>query len=691
MTVTTRPPVHARAGGGPRSGPSRSNAGRRPRQPALRSQPPQRPRPPRRTIGRRAHEPSTDRRVRSIAIPLGLFAALVIGMLVKIQIVGPERYVERGERQRMTSVPLLGLRGSILDRNGEALALSVLSKAISANPRMVADPRAAAKAVAPILGLSIDQLETDLSRPDTGFVYLARGVDPDLAARVAQVIDADKLQGISITDEEQRVDPGDDLAQSLIGQVKKGSVNEPLFGLEKLLDPQLRGSTGEKLVEIGHTGDRSTIVGTERVVTEPKSGSNVTLTLDRPLQYWAEKVLGDQLTAIGAKSGSVIVGRPQTGEILAMASMVNQDGTAVSSQLNLATRAYEPGSVMKLITASGAFEDGIVQPDTKFSVADSIRLYDKKISDSHHHPVELMSVDDIIAQSSNVGTIKIAQLLTQDRILHYLDAFGFGQMTDLGLPKEQAGEFRRTWSGTDIGSIPIGQSILVTPVQMWSAYNAIANDGVYVAPRLVTDIVDAQGHHQTPDVPAPRRVVSSSTAQKVNGALRQVIEEGTGKALQIPGYTIAAKTGTAYKPFDGGGYTRNGEHQYDASFVGFFPATNPQLSIMVMVDQPPKGLHLGSVAAGPVFDQLARLAMKRFGIPGDVVVEGEGSGKARAQAARPAAPEVTVPTVTDPVVPPVLGPADGVAPDPAAAAALVQGVTPPSTEPDDPLTTAPHA
>jgi len=661
MTVTTRPPTHARSD--------------------------RRARP---NIDRRPHEPSTHRRVWTVVVPLALFAVIVIGMLVKIQIVGSGRYVERGERQRMTSVPLLGLRGSILDRNGEALALSVLSKAISANPRVVSDPRVAAEAVAPILGLSIDALETDLSRPDTGFVYLARGVDPDLAARVAQAIDAHGLQGISITDEEQRVDPGDDLAQSLIGQVRKGSVNEPLFGLEKLLDPQLRGSTGEKLVEIGHTGDRSTIVGTERVVTEPKAGSNVTLTLDRPLQYWAEKVLGDQLTAIGARQGSVIVGRPQTGEILAMASMVNDGGTAVSSQLNLATRAYEPGSVMKLVTASGAFEDGIVQPETRFSVADSIRLYDKKISDSHHHPVELMTVNDIIAQSSNVGTIKIAQMLKQDRILHYLDAFGFGQMTDLGLPKEQAGQFRRQWSGTDIGSIPIGQSVTVTPVQMWSAYNVIANDGVYVAPKLVTDIVDAQGHHQTPDVPAPRRVVSAATAQKVNGALREVIEEGTGKALKIPGYTIAAKTGTAYKPIPGHGYTRDGGHVYDASFVGFFPATNPQLSIMVMVDEPPKGLHLGSVAAGPVFDQLARLAMKRFGIPGDVVVEGEGTGALRAQAARPAEPEVTVPTVTDPAIPPVVAPADGVAPDPAAAAALTAGVTPPSTAPADPAAAAPE-
>lgn len=613
----------------------------------------------------------------AIAIPLVAFALAAVTMLVKLQVTDPDRYRAEGENQRTADITMLGLRGSILDRNGEALALSVAAKAIAADPRHVDDPRRAAVAIAPILGLSIDALEQDLGRPDTGFVFLARGVDPDLAARVKAIVDDEGLAGISIIDEEQRVDPGDGLARSVIGQPASDADASSGFGLEKLLDSHLRGTAGRRKVEFGHTGDRSVIVGTDEVLTEPRRGADVTLTLDRPLQFFAEKLLGEQLVSLGAKAGTVVLGRPQTGEILGMASMYTEDGQAFQSQLNLATRSYEPGSVMKMVTAAGAFEDGLVQPETTFTVADSIRLYDKTIRDSHSHKVKTMTVNHIISESSNVGTIQIAQKLGKERILHYLDAFGFGSMTNLGLPKEQSGVVRTDWSGTDIGSIPIGQSITVTPLQMWAAYNVIANDGVYVAPRLITDIVDPDGHHLTPDTPAARRVISSSSAQKVNGALREVVEEGTGKELKIPGYTIAAKTGTAYKPLPGGGYIRNGERSYASSFVGFFPATNPQLSIMVMIDEPPLGRQFGAVAAGPVFDRLARLAMKRFGIPGDVAVDGEGRGPARANAAPPLEP-APEPLVTDVPSDPA-GP-DGVAPDPAAAQAMTAGSVPPPTE-----------
>lgn len=542
---------------------------------------------------------------------------LLVAVLVKVQVVDASRYVEHGLAQRTVATPVPGLRGSILDRNGDPLAVSLALKSLVADPREITQPDVVAQALAPVLGIGVEALSADLSRPDTGFVYLARHVDPEVADRALAAVPASQRLGVFTNEEIRRVNAADNLALSVVGRVESGS-DAPLFGIEKRYDRVLSGVNGEITRE--RASDGSTIAGSERTLKDASPGRDVQLTIDKAMQYSAETVLAQQVMAVGASGGTVVVGRPGTGEILAMSNITVVDGEARPSRLNIATRAYEPGSVMKLVTAAGVFEEGLHNPESVIgAVADKITLYDRTIRDHDGHPTKDMTVSQIIANSSNVGTIRLAQELGKDRIIRYLHDFGFGKMTTLGLPKEQDGIVKTDWNGTDIGSIPIGQTMTATPLQIWAAYNVIANRGIYVAPRLVSDVIDPTGRHDVPTPSAPRRVVSEATAQKVTRALQDVIDEGTGKDFAIEGYNIAAKTGTAYEPVPGGGYGSGANRHYAATFTGFFPASDPQISITVMIDKPVYPNHFGSVAAGPVFDALAREAVRRFGIAGDAV------------------------------------------------------------------------
>lgn len=582
------------------------------------------PRPP---TARELRQASPQRRSAWLLILSALCVVILIAMLARLQLVVPHRYVVKGVGQRQVRDELLGLRGSIVDRHGESLAMSLPAVAVVADPRYVKNAESEATKLAGVLGVGAAQIRAALERPDTGFAYVARQLDPETGAQVRAL----GLPGVHVVDETRRVNAADDLAMSVVGRMD-GFGEQPLFGLERSLDRLLRGTNGMKVYERGSDG--ATIVGSERIEKAPDGGSDVSLTIDRSLQYVAESALEEQVARTGAAGGTAIIGRPSTGEILAMASVMTANGEARPAKLNLAVRTYEPGSVMKIVTASAGFETGAVTLDQTLTVPPSIKVADKVVHDSHRHPTELMTVERILAESSNVGTIKIAQLVGRQTILDTLDRFGFGKMTNLGLYREQSGQFRRKWYGSDIGSIPIGQSITATPLQIWSAYNTIANGGMYVAPRLVNKWTDAAGRSGHPQVPASRRVVSESTARSVTQALEKVVEEGTGKEWSIPGYSIAAKTGTAYEPVGGGvkGYGSPGNRHYAASFAGFFPASNPQLSIIVMIDDPAYGLHFGSEAAGPVFDRLAKEGMRRYGIAGDLA-EPTRTGPMRAQPA----------------------------------------------------------
>jgi cell division protein FtsI (penicillin-binding protein 3) len=534
----------------------------------------------------------------------------VVGKLVHVQVIEPDRFVEVGQTQRLRTVRLDADRGRILDREGHDLALSVLRPSVFADPSQIEDPLASARALAPVLGMDVADLAEILDR-DSRFAYLSRRIDDDLAAKVVEL----GLPGIHLLEEPARFTPSEELARSIIGRVAPDQTGST--GIESLYDDVLTGTPGEMTYERARDGGTIAAAGQTRVA--PRSGSDVVLTLDRSLQYETERVLSAEVDALGAKGGTVIISQPESGEILALANITrNTDDEIITAGANRAViDVFEPGSVNKVITIAAALEEGLVEPDTELVVPDSLQVSDHRFSDDHDHPAAPMTVTEILAQSSNVGTIMLAKELGKDRIDRYLRSFGFGTRTALGFENESPGLLLPTesWSGTSIGSIPIGQGIAVTAMQMLDAYNVLANDGLHVPPRLVAATVDADGTRTPVDQDEPRRVVSAETAQQVRSMLVEVVDSGTGQRAQVPGYSVGGKTGTARKPQDTGTYRdAAGNYHYVAAFTGMVPAEDPELSIIVVIDEPTATIYGGSAAA-PVFADLAKFALNRFRIP----------------------------------------------------------------------------
>ncbi|MGH9265121.1 MAG: peptidoglycan D,D-transpeptidase FtsI family protein, partial [Acidimicrobiales bacterium] len=472
-----------------------------------------------------------------------------------------------------------------------------------------------------------DQLESK----DTSFVYLARKVEDGVAEAVAGL----ELAGVQLLEEPMRIVPSDTLAGPVLGQV--GVDDEGLSGLELQYEEALSGTAGELLVERDAGGND--IAAGLRELTPSVRGDNLVLTLDRAMQYETERLLAESIVSSKAKGGIAVVMDPMTGEILAMANLVvEKPGTApVPPADNMAvTRVFEPGSTNKVVTISAALEEGVVNTSTRMNVADTLPVADVVFHDSEPHPLMWWATADILAHSSNVGTIQIAQRLGKKEIDRYLRAFGLADATELDFPGESGGLLPDPdeWSGTSMGSIPIGQGVAVTTVQMLSAYNTIANRGTYVAPSLVKGTVDATGKMTPSQVPATSRVVSEATAGEVSRMLTKAVEIGTGTAAQIEGYTVAGKTGTARKPSETkAGYSDN----YMASFVGFFPAEAPRLSAIVVLDEPTP--YYGGVVAAPVFAALGSFGIRHFGIPSSTA-----PARATAAAAGPATTLGTSPT-----------------------------------------------
>ncbi len=545
-----------------------------------------------------------------MAFALGtmLFGFLLLaGRLVMIQGVAADRYVNVGETQRVRSVDLPAERGAIFDRNGHDLALTVRQSTITADPRNVRDPLATATALAPVLGESTSELQTRLTR-ESSFVYLARKVDDDVAKQVKQL----QLSGIDVIDEPERFLPARALAAPLLGRV--GVDNEGLSGLESQFEKRLAGRPGKMILE--QDPDGRAIPGGLRQLRPSARGDDLVLTIDRSLQYETERALAGQITTAKAKGGMAIVMETRTGEVLALANLAAdaKRGPPRPADKNMAlTNVYEPGSVNKMITISGALEEGLIRPHDELSVPSAIKVSDHVFKEHDPHPVEKWSITEVMANSSNVGSIMIGQRLGKDRIDRYLRAYGFGEKTGLGFPGESSGILLDPdkWSGTSIGTIPIGQGVAVTAMQMLSAYNTVANGGEYVAPKLVKATVGTDGRsHPTPD-PDRHRVISARTSQQVTAMLSEVVRVGTGKLAAIDGYTVAGKTGTARKPLEGAkGYQAGA---YVSSFAGFVPAERPELSAVVILDEPTP--IFGGVVAAPVFGAVTRYGLRHFRIP----------------------------------------------------------------------------
>ena len=541
-----------------------------------------------------------------------LLFLVVVGRLAQLQLINGQKYAAFGASQRVRPVVLPAERGSVFDREGADLALSEPQHTVWADPRLVSDPQREADALAPLLGIDRNVLLRALTTPEKAFVYLARQVDDATTQKVKDL----KLDGISFLAESKRFNPSGELARSVLGSVNLDNAGRA--GLEQQYDGTLTGTAGELVLEQDPNG--RTIAEGEHHLTPAQPGDDLVLTIDTAMQFEVERALSDQIIKMGAKGGIAIVSDPKTGEILAMATMdrPEDNGPPVASSNNKAvTAAFEPGSASKVITMASALEEHVVQPDSTLVVPDHLKVADGVFSDHDPHPTETMSLTDILANSSNIGTIMLGQKLGAEKIDEYQRKFGFGSSTALNFPNESQGLMLNlpNWSGTSIGTIPIGQGVAVTALQMLQAYNVIANGGMYVDPKLVLATVGKDGTRSATPPSASRRVVSTQTAAQVRDMMEQVVIAGTGKEAAIDGYTVAGKTGTARKPQPSGGYQdAAGNYHYMATFAGFVPAEDPKLSAIVVLDEPTATIF-ASGASAPVFSRIASYALRRFHIP----------------------------------------------------------------------------
>jgi cell division protein FtsI (penicillin-binding protein 3) len=536
-----------------------------------------------------------------------LFALLAL-RLVAVQALSGDHYSKISDSQLATTVQVPAQRGGIFDRNGAVLAVSVPTSNVVADPFLISAPGREAAQLSPILGLPVPQLQSDLSE-HSGFVYVARDVSQSVSTKVTSL----DLAGIDLLPSSERVDPAGQLASPLVGTV--GTNGDGQGGLEYQYNSLLSGHSGALDEQVSPSG--VVLPGTARQVSRAKPGTGIELTIDEPLQYATEQSLSTAISDYHAKSGIAVVMNSHTGEILAMANLVAgpQAGQVTQAPQNLAlTNVYEPGSVFKVVTFSAALNDGIITPQTTLEIPSSLNIDGWTFHDAESHPAEQLTATQVLAQSSNLGTIEIAQALGESRLAQQITALGFGKTTGLNYPGESPGLVKpdpSTWSGSDIGSTPIGQDDAVTAQQVLDMINTVATGGVFVPPRLVRGTVSSDGTVQATRAPASHRVLSTQVASEMTTMMEQVVQDGTAVSAGVPGYSVAGKTGTAQIPDPvHGGYIPGA---YMATFAGFAPAQDPALSAIVVLEQP--NPIFGGVVAAPVFSQVMQYALHRYGIP----------------------------------------------------------------------------
>jgi cell division protein FtsI/penicillin-binding protein 2 len=546
---------------------------------------------------------------RRIRLLLAVLVFAFAGMFLRafwLQGVRAQDLGRLAEGQHRTTVVDPGGRGTIYDRNGVQLAIGRQATTVYANPRQIEDPREVALAVGKALRIDSEQVYLRLADRSRGFVYLARKAD----AKRAKLLEQQQIVGLGFLPEEQRVYPQGRVAAQVLGYA--GTDNRGLAGLELALDRIIRGRPGSETVIRDPSGRAIDVLSS----TAAEEGRDVRLTLDHTLQANAEAVLRSTVRKWQARSASAVLLDPHTGGILAMAVERGYDANRFPEvprdlQRNrTVTDTYEPGSTFKVVTVSAALSERLVNPQTAFTLPYEVKVADRVIHDAHDRGTERMTVDEIISRSSNVGTITLARLLGARRLSEWIERFGFGRPTGIEFPAESRGIVPplERWSGSTIGTMPIGHGVAVTPVQMAAAYATVANNGVWLRPHLVERV----GTDDRPAVKA-RRVLTRPVARQVMAMMRDVVVEGTGQEAALAGYQVAGKTGTAAKPDPDGGYSTS---RYVASFVGVVPATAPRLVVLVTIDEP-RGTIWGGVAAAPAFADIARFALQYLEIPPD--------------------------------------------------------------------------
>jgi cell division protein FtsI (penicillin-binding protein 3) len=547
---------------------------------------------------------------RRIRLLLGLFALVFVGTLgraVWLQGVQASTLERLASRQQEDTTKIPAARGTIFDRRGEPLAIGEQATTVYADPRAVKQPRRVALAAAQVLGVDAEELYPLLADRSRHFVYVQRKADPAKAAELEQR----HLAGLGFYPEELRFYPQRSVAAHVLGFA--GLDNKGLDGLERSLDKPLAGKPGSQTTVTDPAGRVIDVVSTQ----PERAGEDVFLTIDHRIQANAESVLRETVKRWGAKGGNAIVLDPRSGAVLAMAVAPGFDANRFSTasparrRNRAVTDLYEPGSTFKVVTVAAALSEKIVTPRTPFTLASSIRVADRIIHEHEPRPTQRMTVAQILAQSSNIGTITLAQMLGRERVENWISRFGFGKQTGVDAPGESHGLLPSYWSGSTIGNVPIGQGIGVTAIQMAGAYAAIANGGVLRTPHLIQRI-GGRSH----GAGKGRRVLSETVSAQMMAMLRDVVsaEGGTGALAAVPGYTVAGKTGTAAKPVPGGYSTS----RYVASFVGVVPAKDPRLVVLVSIDEP-HGAIWGGVVAAPAFSEIARSSLAELEIAPDAV------------------------------------------------------------------------
>jgi cell division protein FtsI (penicillin-binding protein 3) len=556
---------------------------------------------------------------RRVGVIFGLFFVLLViaaGRTVYLGVLRGPALRKAASSEQLSYEAVIAPRGTITDRNGVDLAVSEPAQDISADPYLIERPLEDAHLLAPLLGQTQASVLTALSQR-TGFVYLARALPEAQAQKVLALKVAGpngtlvKMAGINATPTMRRVYPRGTLAAQVLGEV--GTEGTGLFGLEYSSNALLSGRSGQRRVVSDELGQPVSISETKREVP----GRSLTLTLDANIQQRAEDVLGAVAQVYHPANATAIVMNPDTGAILALANwpQVDANDPSVSPEEDIEDRAvsldYEPGSTFKVVAISGALEAGLITPSTTFNIPDEIQVAEKTIHDDTEHPEEMLTAGQILSRSSNVGAITIAKLEGAETFNRWVHRYGFGAPTGVDLPGEEAGVTLapEQYSGSSMGNLPIGQGELVTPMQMATAYAAIANGGIL----RPAHIVQAVGGRALAE-PAGHRVISTTTAAELRQMLEGVLgPEGTASEVSIPGYHLAGKTGTANKVNpETGEYS---ESKYMASFIGFAPASDPKLLCAVVVDEPQSGSIYGGTVAAPAFGQIMSFALPYLGIP----------------------------------------------------------------------------
>ena len=553
----------------------------------------------------------------------GIAATLLIGLIawsVIVQVAKGSKLRAYGMDQRESNITIPAARGTIFDRDGNEMAITVPALSLYADPRAVLDPAATAHVLGQMLGFDAaaeSELATKLSNQKQSFVYIQRFVDQDVADAVLSL----NLSGVNGVSEPKRVQVAGGLAGNIIGRTDPFGAGAT--GLELQYDTVLTGIDGEMVKQASR--GRS-LPGTSHIISQARPGTDLVLTVDRSMQYQTEQALLARVNELSAKGGNAIILDTKTGEVLSIASVRRgDDGVVAITAGNLAAvEAYEPGSVAKVFSVAATIDSGIATPDRVYEVPGTFTFdpgteFEYTIKDAYPHDLEPMTLRNILVHSSNIGTMMAAGELGSPKLHSYLSNFGFGELSELDFPGESTGILKapEDWKGSQNGTIAYGYGFSSTSLQLVSAVNAVANKGVYVSPKFVRATIDEKGSKWETPSGSTHRVISEESAATMADLLTGVVCEGTGTRAQVSGISVAGKTGTGYKIQDNGTYkSDDGLRSYFATFVGFLPSKDPQVTILVSIDEPDRSSRdrFGGTAAAPVFANLAEMAIHELSI-----------------------------------------------------------------------------